>query len=265
MNETLATITDLHIGKGVSIAPDADFTGLRKLSIGDYSTIGPGVRCFGGGEFTVGDYAKIHRGVSVCTAGHVRLGHVAWVGQDTHLDGSGGIDAGDFLGVGIGSSLYSHIRHGDLTEGCNFEKFGHLAIGNDVWFVGMVLVSPVRCEDKSMALLGSVVTRNMRTNRLYAGNPAEDVTDTYRRTPYREKSVDEKRATLEAYLREYFESVAPAAHLERVRVVEAFPEVPETGVTYYNLGTRSYTKTHHPEEVALNRWLFSARAKFRPV
>jgi hypothetical protein len=115
-----------------------------------------------------------------------------------------------------------------------------------------------------MAMLGSVVTRNMRANRLYAGNPAEDVTEQFRRTPFRVLSVDEKHARLDAILVEYFTEVAAGADRDRVCVVESFPTEPDPRVTYYNVATREYTKTHQPEEVALNRWMFPSKAKFRP-
>ena len=50
-----------------------------------------------------------------------------------------------------------------------------LITGDDVWFVGMCLVSPVVVESKSMAF-GFYYCKNMEYNKAYAGNPAIDIT-----------------------------------------------------------------------------------------
>jgi thiamine monophosphate synthase len=46
-----------------------------------------------------------------------------------------------------------------------------------VWFVGHCIVSPINAKDKSMALVGSVVTKDMDENKIYAGSPAKDITE----------------------------------------------------------------------------------------
>jgi acetyltransferase-like isoleucine patch superfamily enzyme len=262
----LAHIPAVRLGAGVEIHPSAVLGPLARLELGDHTSIGPGVRAWGGGELVVGDYAKIHNNTSICAKRHVRLGHCAWIGENTHLDGTGGLTAGDFLGVGIGSGLYSHVRQGDVLEGCNFERDQELVIGHDVCFIGTAHVSPVTCGDKSMALLGAVITRDMLPNHLYAGNPAEDITAKRPLLkPYSAITPERKREMLAGWLDEYFTRVAPpGADRDRARVVTDFPAEPEAGVTYYNVATREYTKTLHPGEVALNRWLFGFRAKFRP-
>lgn len=261
-----AHIPEVRLGRGVEIHPSAQFGALCRLELGDHTYIGPGVRVWGGGEFAVGDYAKIHQNTSVCAKRHVRLGHCAWVGENTHLDGTGGLTAGDFLGVGIGSGLYSHVRQGDVLEGCNFERDAELVIGHDVCFIGSAWVSPVRCGDKSMALLGSVITRDMEPNHLYSGNPAEDITAKRPLIkPYSPPSVERKVELLGQFFEEYFSRVNPAADRDRARIVTDFPVHPDPAVTYYNVATREYTKTLHPGEVALNRWLFGYKAKFRPA
>lgn len=250
-----------RIGLGVTIDPTAQFINVQNLVIGDHTHIGPGVRIIGG-DFEVGDYSKIHNDCYIYPKNRIKLGHCAWIGQGTHLDGTGGIDAGDFLGVGINSALYSHIRHGDITEGCRFDKNGSLRIGHDVWFVGMCLVSPVTVGDKSMALLGSVITRDMGANHIYGGNPAKDLTDKLG-PPWQEVGVDEKAARLKAQIAAYRAEVDPAYPLDRIMVCDAFPAQGDDR-TWYNVASREYTKTNAPLEVAFNKWLFGFRAKFRP-
>lgn len=255
--------TDIEeIGVGVEIHPDAQFINVRELRIGDYTYIGPNVRVIGG-RLSVGDYAKIHNNGYIYAKNGISLGHNAWIGQGTHLDGTGGIRAGNFLGVGINSALYSHIRHGDISQGCRFEADSFLEIGDDVWFVGMCLVSPIKAADKSMAMLGSVVTKDMALNRVYGGSPAKDITDKVG-PQFKELSIDEKIKRVQAHISLYLDHNSKVDR-ERFRVVDKLPTVLETDVTYFDVSSRSYTKTRAEDEVALCRWLFPYRAKFKPI
>lgn len=250
------------IGVGVEIDPSAQFVDVEQLEIGDHSYIGPNVRIIGG-QFRVGEYSKIHSNCYIYPKNGIRLGHCTWIGQGTHLDGTGGISAGDFLGVGINSALYSHIRHGDVTEGCTLDKDGFLHIGSDVWFVGMCLVSPVTAADKSVALLGSTITKPMEMNHVYGGSPAVDLTHRMG-APWRERTVDEKIVLVETAVNHFFGEVRQDLDRSAIVVGTRMSRF-EVGQTLYDVASRTYTKTNSETEVALNRWLFGYRAKFRPA
>lgn len=250
------------IGIGVEIHPTAEFINVDYLEIGDHSYIGEGVRVIGG-SLVIGEYSKIHNNCYIYSKNKIELGNCTWIGQGTHLDGTGGISAGDFLGIGINSALYSHIRHGDILEGCSYEQNSFLEIGHDVWFVGMCMVSPVRVEDKSVAFLGSVITRDMKANRTYAGNPAIDISHKVG-LPWKEVSLDEKTNTLIDYINYFFLSVRPDLDRESVEVSDS-QVAHNQDKTVYSTATRTYLKHNTPEEVALNKWLFGYRAKFRPL
>lgn len=252
-----------EIGAGCTIHPSVTFDGVEKLVLGDYVYIGPEVRVVGG-TLKVGDYSKIHRGTYIFSRPEtgVTLGHCAWIGQGSHLDGTGGISAGDFLGIGINSALYSHIRHGDVTFGCRYEGNSKLVIGNDVWFVGMCLVSPIVAEDRSMALLGSVITKRMDENSIYGGNPARNLTERLGR-PWSDTSVFQRANRLKELIDEFISTSDESVDREQFVVCESFPEISD-GRTYYNVSTREYTKRGSPAEVRLNRFLFGYRAKFKP-
>lgn len=256
----LERIQDCQIGCGVRIDPTAEFINVEKLYLGDYSYIGPGVRIIGR-SFAIGDYSKVHNNCYIYAKNYVHLGHNTWIGQGVHLDGTGGIKAGHFMGVGINSALYSHIRHGDITEGCNYDSNSFLEIGDDVWFVGMCLVSPIKAADKSLAFLGSVVTRNMEFNHVYGGNPAKDITHKVG-TPWRKLSLDQKTMSLLSHIRDYAE-VNPKFDRDSVFVSDSFP-ADISGRTCFNVATREYIKTNSESEFLLNSWLFSYKAKFKP-
>lgn len=250
-----------RIGKGVQIDESAIFDNeLEYLEIGDYSYIGPNVRIMGK-SFRVGEYSKIHRDTYINAKASIDLGHCTWIGQGSHLDGTGGISAGDFMGVGINSALYSHIRHGDVLEGCRLNQDRKLEIGHDVWFVGMCLVSPVLVQDRSVALLGSVITKDMETNSIYGGNPAKNLTEKLGR-PWKEIDLESKIQTFNNLRNDFF-SRNPKLDRDQIQILEDHTEI-EAGITYYSLKNRCYIKNDSIEEVAFNKWLFSYRGKFRP-
>jgi len=249
-----------HIGFGVVIDPTAQFSNIDHLWLGDHSYIGPGVRVMNG-TFVTGDHSKFHNNVLINGKNGVLLGHNTWIGQGSLIDGTGGVVAGDFLGVGINSALYSHIRHGDITEGCTYNKDLFLRIGHDVWFVGMVMVSPVVIEDKSVALLGSVVTNPMTCNRVYGGNPAKDLTDRIG-PPWVENDLEFKRDRVIAYINEFC-SLNPIVDRDQFVVCDNLSTITDDR-TYFDVKSRVYSKTNGVEETQLVKWLFPYRAKFRP-
>jgi acetyltransferase-like isoleucine patch superfamily enzyme len=261
-NLTRKIAVNQSIGVGTVIHESAEFINVEKITLGDHCIIGPGVRVIGG-EFELGDYSKIHNNCYIYSKNHIRLGHCTWIGQGSHLDGTGGITAGDFLGVGINSALYSHIRHGDITEGCRYEKDSYLRIGHDVWFVGMCLVSPINAQDKSMAMLGSVITKDMYFNRVYGGNPSKDITEKVG-SPWIEKSTDEKINILQKYVDMYWQNNKEDFEKDSVVICEKHPLIYDDR-TYYEVNTRTYTKRNTLSEINLNKWLFGYRAKFRPL
>lgn len=249
----------MKIGQHTRIADDVDF-GDADVEIGDCVEIGPGVKVIGSGPLKIGDYSKIHRGTFINASGRVILGEQTWIGERSVLDGTGGIVAGDFLGVGIGSSLYSHIRHGDLSYGSRYNSSGLLSIGDDVWFVGQCLVSPVTVGNRSMAMLGSVVTKDMEENHIYAGVPAKDITDKVG-APWNDYDIDYIYHSVRQHVMGGCLTLGLAE--DQFAVVKSMPQNQNPFVTYYDVSTRTYTKRLSEEEIKLNKYLFSARAKFR--
>lgn len=249
----------MKIGKNVVIGDNVDF-GDADVELGDCVEIGRDVKVIGSGPLRIGDYSKIHRGTFINASGSVILGEQAWIGERSVLDGTGELRTGDFLGVGIGSSLYSHIRHGDVSYGSNYLSKGSLIIGHDVWFVGQCMVSPITAADKSMAMLGSVVTKDMAYNRLYAGVPAKDITDKAG-SPWTDLNEAETFLSVIEFIDEGCEYLG----LDRSEfaVGSVLPINPDPNKTYYSIRNREYTKRLTDSEIKLNHWLFSARAKFR--
>lgn len=251
----------LVIGRDTYVHPSAMITGAdggpaRRIVLGDHCYIGEGVqiRC---PDFQLGDYSKIHHYTNVHGYLPCHIGHNAWIGQYCIVDSIGGTTIGNNCGIGAHSQLWSHIKYGDTLEGCRFLSESPMRIGNDVWFVGHCIVSPITAEDKSMALVGSVVTKKMAYNTIYAGSPAAEISSKIG-PQFQDVAPADKLRRLQEHLTA--SGVDPAG----LRIVSTAAEIRDDGCTYFILATRTYTKRSTPAEIAFMKYLLPARAKFTP-
>jgi acetyltransferase-like isoleucine patch superfamily enzyme len=248
-------VDNLILGKNVFISESATIRGLngnsKKIVIGDNTYIGDNVQIIID-ELTIGDYCKIHHHSNIHGYKPLSIGHNAWVGQGTIIDSIGGVTIGNNCGIGAYSQLWSHIRYGDPLEGCNYESEKKLIIGNDVWFVGHCVVSPIIAEDKSMALVGSVITKNMEFNHIYGGSPAKDLTDKI--TPqFREITIHERRKIMSQFKLS-----------EKIKLIENDSEIISDEFSYFNIVDRTYTKKGTDEEILFMKDLQNKLIKFIP-
>jgi len=250
----------LHLGKNVVIHPTAEISGIQgdaeDIYIGDNVYIGERVRIICD-NFHIGDYSKIHHDSNVHGYKPCRIGHNAWIGQFCIIDSIGGTTLGDNCGVGAHSQLWSHIKYGDTLEGCRFLTDRPLQIGNDVWFVGHCIVSPVTAHDRSMAMVGSVVTKDMNYNEIYAGSPAKSISEKIG-FQFEETTVEKKRTRMIALLKEFGDH-------RLLKIVEDDADVNfNDEISYFNVKTRKYKKTLSQAEVDFMHFLLPAKAKFTP-
>lgn len=250
----------IQLGKNSFIHPTAEITGINgpaeEIIIGDNVYIGERVRVFCN-HFSLGDYSKIHHDTNIHGYKPCSIGHNAWIGQFCIIDSIGGTTIGDNCGVGAHSQLWSHIKYGDTLEGCRFLTDKPLKIGNDVWFVGHCIVSPITAMDKSMAMVGSVVTKDMSFNEIYAGSPAKSISDKIG-FQFEEVSVEQKLVKMKNLLDEF-------GNTDQLRVVTDDAEINfNDGISYFNVSSRKYKKTLSPAEVDFMHFLLPARGKFVP-
>ena len=253
---------ELIIGTGATIAPSARIRGLngpaKRIVIGDNTFIGDDVQIICD-EFSIGDYGKIHHHTNIHGYLPCHIGHNAWIGQYCILDSIGGLSIGHNCGIGAQSQLWSHIKYGDTLEGCRFLSEKPLSIGQDVYIGPGCIVYPITAHDKSMAMSGSVVTKDMAPNTVYAGNPAKSISD--RVGPqFAPVTIAEKMDKMRQYLAE---CNADRSQIVLVETVEAIDW--EDHRTYFAVHERQYKKTGHPAEVNLMRWFLPEKAKFVPA
>ncbi|ESU20788.1 hypothetical protein FCR2A7T_11010 [Flavobacterium cauense R2A-7] len=208
----------------------------------------------------MGDYSKIQHNVNVHGYQPCRIGHNAWIGQFTIIDSIGGTAIGNNCGIGAHSQLWSHIKFGDTLEGCRFLDEKPLLVGNDVWFVGHCIVSPITAADKSMAMVGSVITKDMRYNEIYAGSPAVSVSDKMG-FQFKEVAVGEKFAKMQEYLNTYH------GKKNNLKIVTDASEIDfgKHEITYFDVSDRTYTKRGTEDEIQFMKFLLPEKAKFTPI
>lgn len=256
---------EISIGINTIIEPTAVIKGIngnaKKIVIGDNCYIGHNVQIIID-EFFLGDYSKIHHHSNIHGYKPCIIGHNLWMGQYTIVDSIGGVVIGNNCGVGAHSQLWSHIKYGDTLEGCRFLSEGQLKVGNDVWFVGHCIVSPIIAQDKSMALVGSVVVKDMEYNQIYSGVPAQSISSKIG-FQFKEISLEEKFDKMQCYLNQYKEQTNIAC--EQIEIIMQRTEIKDEDKTYFIIEERAYTKQQSAEEIGFMKFLLPEKAKFVPL
>lgn len=252
----LTTGDNIRWGSGIVLGPSC-----RRVSIGYGCFIGNDVY-IDVENLTIGDYVTIHHGSTLhgikCT-----IGHNNWIGQYTILDSLGGLlTLGNNVGVGAHSQLWSHMKFGDLLEGCRWFRNGSLEVGDDAWFVGHCIVAPIKVEDRAMLLVGGLATRDMKYNHTYAGSPAVDVTDKIGPQFGKPLSCEEKEKRFEQYINDYKKT---GENVGFIRYCCEFSKKSDDRYSWFNLASREYIPTHSPEEFRFMKFLLYEKAKFIPV
>ncbi|MFN4150393.1 MAG: hypothetical protein ACK4IX_05575, partial [Candidatus Sericytochromatia bacterium] len=175
------------------------------------------------------------------------------------IDSIGGMSIGNNCGIGAHSQLWSHIKYGDTLEGCQFLDGKKMNIGNDVWFVGHCIVSPINAEDKSMALVGSVVTRDMKYNEIYAGSPAVSISSKIG-YQFKEVSIEDKMIKMNEYLN------ISGVDKNKIKIVSDISNINyEDDISYFDVKTRTYKKLKTVDEINFMKFLLPEKAKFVPI
>jgi len=249
----------MFIGKNTYISPKARIVGFKSdnpnIVIGDNSYIGDDVQIMCD-DFVMGDYCKLQHHCNI-HGSNIKIGHNAWIGQYSVIDCLGGVSIGNNFAIGPGSFIFSHAKYGDTLEGCRFDYIAKLQIDNDVWLAGgNTTVYPVHIEDRVMTLAGTVITKDLISNHIYAGAPAKDITDKIG-SQFVLVTVEEKYAKMSKYLDEF-------GWHDSLVICRSIGEFKDDGRTYFDVDTRTYTKRNSDIEIAFIRSLLPSKAKFTP-
>jgi hypothetical protein len=152
------------------------------------------------------------------------------------------------------------MRFGDTLQGCRFDWRKSTRIDDDVYIGGNVLLGPIHAARRSAALLGSVVTRDLAENRVYAGVPAIDVTE--KTGPhFEEVPTEEKFRRMLLELAKFRERDREG---DAIQIVRDWPAKMLPDVSYFNVATREYTKRLTDVEIRFMLFLLTP-IKFFPL
>lgn len=274
------------VGKNTSVSPAAQIIFHRPATvvIGDYCSIGPGVKfVVDGGPVAIGDWTTLHDQCLVLSTEGVRIGQHCWFGQNTVLDGTGGLTIGNGVRVGMYSQIWSHVAAGEQIEGCTLFGQRPVVIEDDVWLVGScICASGVTIGRRTVALINSNITRSWPEEIVLAGSPAKQKNLL---SFYKPVTLDEKWAMLRGWLNELVPTlgiVALDTSADRVmayqwadpeRAGEAIVFVKDNDkqadglglagdVTVCNVDSKRYVKTYSEIERRVLKALAGNKARF---
>jgi len=243
---------EYSIGKNVVFGKNVRINA-KKVLIGDGCVINDNV-IINGDSFEIGDYGTIYQDCFF-PGGTVKIGHNFWLGLGSIVDGRAGTTIGNNVGVGAQSQLWTHMVFGDMMQGCRFHSETQLNIGNDVWFAGHNLVSPITAEDRSLAMFGSLITKDMLADKTYAGSPARDVTDRIG-SQFEDKSLEDKVIFLTGYLERFAKKFNLNTYQNHIQVLKTkTDEFNNDSLIQINVDKRMYKKTGNTLEYHLIRFL----------
>ncbi len=201
-NPVLEVEGELRLGKGVKLGQDCHITA-RNLYIGDFAAIEAGV--------VIEATDLYHRGLYPDQAGmfHIRqrlvLPGVELLDRQLlrHRLHRYPLPREQRRAAEYRASSPAMWPSGTPSRDARYHSAMPLEVMDDAWFVGHCIVAPVKAGEMSVALPGSVITRDMEANRVYAGIPATDMTDKLG-PPFKETTPEERAEKMRAYLEEFY-------------------------------------------------------------
>ncbi len=239
------------LGEGVRIHAE-------NLYLGDCVSIEP-YTVIDAQDLYIGDYTRIKRNCFISGTDWCYLGANCWIGHFAIIDSIGTTYMGNGSSLGAHGQFCSHFRFGDTLKGAKFNAKKPLRIGDDVWITGHCLSYPVRAEDMSVALAGSIITKDMKTGCIYGGVPAQDITDKLG-APFIVTEAAERKQKMLEHLDD-FEKMNPQ-HAGKIEILDHGGE--GMGI-WFDVRNMLYAKTLQPAELAFMQYLLPYRAKFVPM
>ena len=266
------------IGKNVVIQAAAGTTN-PKFIIGDCNAIHDNVRIMVGDEGVfIKDWNVFHNSILLIGLKKVQIGHNGWFGQNTILDGSGGLTIGNGVRIGMYSQLWTHVASGELIEGCTLYAHRPTLIDDDVWLVGSCIVSSgITIGRRSICLINSMITKDVLPNKVYAGSPAKEME---KLDFYKPVTIEEKFSMMKEWV-EQFRSMhrdisiqiytsKPAIEIKRENDIVVIGVSSESSnfdqtYSYFDLNTKTYSKKLSSLERQFYRFIFGNKARFVPM
>ena len=163
---------------------DTFVPGIQKgrMSTFDQLTIGIGAHIYGDSEIyalnvTFGNFLRMNSRVKIDGYNDFSAGHNVWVGRDTALNATGGLEIGNNTGIGEKCLIWSHGYWSDLLEGSNIFTVKKTVIGDECWIAAGASITPgVKVANRVLMLPESNVVKSIEEeNVVVGGNPAKKI------------------------------------------------------------------------------------------
>ncbi|WP_372483396.1 hypothetical protein AB9J70_08255 [Elizabethkingia anophelis] len=244
-----------------------------RVCIGDNNIINDNTRIFVHGELCIGDWNVFHNDMLIMAEDHIHIGHNGWFGQNTILDGAGGLIIGNGVRVGMYSQIWTHVASGEQLEGCILYAKRGTEIKDDVWLVGSCYVgSGIRLEKRSTVLINSVVTKDTIEGGAYSGSPAKLMEKVKFYVP---KTIEQKFDMLINWLGEFVNNNSQyklELSAEQITIINLInnditifaksSNDNKPGVFY--LEDKTFNKTNSLSEREIYKFLYNNKARFIP-
>ena len=114
---------------------------------------------------------------NVLILGDVRVGKNTWIGPNVVLDGTAGLEIGDFCSISAGVQIYTHSTVSwSNSMGLAPTETASTKIGNGVYIgPNSIIQMGVTVEDKSVIGAMSFVNKDVKYNEKVFGSPARKV------------------------------------------------------------------------------------------
>lgn len=265
LNCTNINKEDITIGTNFKIEGRIQLIGVgpdpKSFVFGDNVYIGEDVKIIGN-NVKILDYTKLHNHCFIYAPEPLSIGFNCWIGQNTILNAEATLLIKNNVCISAYSQLWTHIKFGDTLEGCRFNSYHEMTIEDDVWFGGNCIVTPIVAQKKSMVLAGSVVTKDLKENRIYAGSPAVDITE---KMGYQFDNISlvTKLSKMNEYLKIFLTNINNKSE-NTIEIVLDYPEELNPHISYFNVRKRTYTKRNSKIEQEFMNFLLPEKAKFIP-
>ena len=125
---------------------------------------------------SAGKSMRINQGVILSCPENISCGDCLRLNPQVYIIGKGGVEFGDNVIVSAGAKILSSAL--DFEKGCSQRKHIHkkVKIGSNVWIgAGAIILPGVTIGNNVICAAGSVVTKNLADNFIYAGVPAKPI------------------------------------------------------------------------------------------
>jgi len=248
----------------------------KVVNIGDNNIINDNTRIYVKGNLIIGDWNVFHNDMLIMAEKHITVGHNCWFGQNTILDGAGGLVIGNGVRVGMYSQIWTHVASGERIEGCTLFAKRETVINDDVWLVGSCIVgSGIELGKRSVILINSLLTKDTLPNSTYSGSPAKLME---RLNFYKPISVNEKFILLKNWLVEFCDKnsvsltnekdeiiIRSSLKYEEVIFTKKNKDEYATDQSVFYLNNKTYQKTNIELEREIYSYLYGNMARFIPI